>query len=340
VLTSPLTKRSEYNHSTPIDGDNVNWYRIHDVVPYLNNEIMLLSGDLAPTSNLRIAIINTLTNPASLVSDTRLNSSAPIRIASNGQQAVVLNKQLTTVNLTGYQVSDARLSTYACDQRNNCTTVTSASSTPITLGQDPPVQNSIHILNQTNNFSTATQTVYVRAESTTGINTILLRANNQIVASLPISPTLQRAEAEFNLSLPSGVYTLTAQLRDTQPITTTSVVLKTAVDMSAPQVKVVDAILGNTQLVNELFVIRLVITDDIGLDNLQIINKLTNANIPYTSKRRAYNNSCRCVVSDVTITYNRRASDASGLPVRIIANDNAGRSTSVIPASYSIPYRH
>ena len=328
-LVSPLTKRSEYNHSTPIDGDSVNWYRIYDVVPYFNNEIMLLSGNLTPTSNQRISIINTLTNPASLVSDTRLNGSEAIRIASNGQQAVVLNKQLTTVNLTGYQVSDARLSTYACDQRNNCTTVTSPSSTPITLGQDPPVQNSVHILNQTNNFTTATQTVYVSAESTTGISTILLRANNQIVASVPISPTLQRAEAEFNLSLPSGVYTLTAQLRDTQPVTTTSAVRKTAVDVTAPLVKVVDAILGNTQLVNELFVIRLVITDDIGLDNLQIINKLTNANIPYTSKRRAYNNSCRCVVSDITITYNRRASDASGLPVRIIANDNAGRSTTV-----------
>ena len=104
--------------------------------------------------------------------------------------------------------------------------------------------------------------------------------------------------------------------------------MRTVVDLSAPQIKLIDGVIGESLLVNNYFLIRAVITDDIGLDNLQIINTLPNAPpIPYTLKHRDYNSTCKCVVTDVTAIYNRRATDAQGLPLRIIANDAAGRST-------------
>ena len=328
ALTSPLAEQNSYMHSTPIDGDNVNWYRMVDGAPYRPNEFMVLSADVNNPGNQRISIINTAESDAYLVSDTQLTVTTPVRVATNSQSVAVLARQAAITSLAGYQVSDARLSTYACDILNNCTTVASTVTTTQKLGIDPPLQASVRLINQVNAYTTGTQRIYVSGEAPLGISEMSLVSDTQILATIAITGTPTQMERSFDITLPSGIYTLNAQLKDGQANVITSPAMRTVVDLSAPQIKLIDGVIGESLLVNNYFLIRAVITDDIGLDNLQIINTLPNAPpIPYTLKHRDYNSTCKCVVTDVTAIYNRRATDAKGLPLRIIANDAAGRST-------------
>jgi hypothetical protein len=328
ALTSPLAEQNSYMHSTPIDGDNVNWYRMVDGAPYRPNEFMVLSADVNNPGNQRISIINTAESDAYLVSDTQLTVTTPLRVATNSQSVAVLARQAAITSLTGYQVSDARLSTYACDILNNCTTVASTVTTTQKLGIDPPLQASVRLINQVNAYTTGTQRIYVSGEAPLGISEMSLVSDTQILATIAITGTPTQMERSFDINLPSGIYTLKAQLKDGQANVITSPAMRTVVDLSAPQIKLIDGVIGESLLVNNYFLIRAVITDDIGLDNLQIINTLPNAPpIPYTLKHRDYNSTCKCVVTDVTAIYNRRATDAKGLPLRIIANDAAGRSS-------------
>ncbi len=328
VLTTPLAETNSYMHSTPIDGDNVNWYRMVDGVSYRPNEFMVLSADVNNPGNQRISIINTAGSDAYLVSDTQLTVTTPVRVATNSQSVAVLARQAAITSLAGYQVSDARLATYACDTLNNCTTVASTVTTTQKLGIDPPLQASVRLINQVNAYTTGTQRIYVSGEAPLGISEMSLVSDTQILATIAITGTPTQMERSFDITLPSGIYTLNAQLKDGQANVITSPAMRTVVDLSAPQIKLIDGVIGESLLVNNYFLIRAVITDDIGLDNLQIINTLPNAPpIPYTLKHRDYNSTCKCVVTDVTAIYNRRATDAQGLPIRIIANDAAGRST-------------
>ncbi|NBU63443.1 MAG: hypothetical protein EBS29_02905, partial [Chloroflexia bacterium] len=328
VLTTPLAETNSYMHSTPIDGDNVNWYRMVDGVSYRPNEFMVLSADVNNPGNQRISIINTAESDAYLVSDTQLTVTTPVRVATNSQSVAVLARQAAITSIAGYQVSDARLATYACDTLNNCTTVASTVTTTQKLGIDPPLQASVRLINQVNAYTTGTQRIYVSGEAPLGISEMSLVSDTQILATIAITGTPTQMERSFDVTLPSGIYTLKAQLKDAQANVITSPAMRTIVDLSAPQIKLIDATIGESLLVNNYFLIRAVITDDIGLDNIQIINTSLNAPpIPYTLKRRDYNSTCKCVVTDVTAIYNRRATDAQGLPIRIIANDAAGRST-------------
>jgi len=322
TLTTLISERNSYMHTSPQSDDNVSWYRISDIVMYSANELLLLSNDINSSGNQRISLINTAGNQALLEADNQINQTTPLRIASNSQSIVTLTQQNGQTNAIGYQVSDARLATSACDLRSNCTDVPSAITTVRTLGQIPPTQPSIQLINQADYYSTASQLLLVRAEAPAGINGLAIFANNIQVATFPISGAPQFVENTFELNLPSGTYTITAKLTDNDVITTTSAVMNTVVDLTAPQIGLLDPVIGVTQLVNELYLIRMVITDDVGLDNLQIINKLTNAYIPYTRKNQG--NSTL-----ITATYNRRATDAQGVPIRIIANDLAGRNTTL-----------
>jgi hypothetical protein len=102
VLTTPLAEQNSYMHSTPIDGDNVNLYRMVDGVSYRPNEFMVLSADVNNPNNQRISIINTAGSAAYLVSDTQLNVTTPLRVATNSQSVAVLARQATITSPDGY----------------------------------------------------------------------------------------------------------------------------------------------------------------------------------------------------------------------------------------------
>jgi hypothetical protein len=322
TLVSTISERNSYMHTSPQSDDNVSWYRISDIAKYRSDELLLLSNDINSDGNQRISLINTAGTQAFLEADSQIIQTTPLRIASNSQSIVALTQQNGQTNAMGYQVSDARLATSACDLRSNCSDVPSAITTVRTLGQLPPTQPNIQLINQADYYATASQLLLVRAEAPAGINGLSLFANNIQVATFPISGAPQFVENTFELNLPSGTYTITATLTDSDVITTTSAVMNTIVDLTAPQIGILDPVIGVNQLVNELYLIRIIITDDVGLDNLQIINKLTNTYIPYTRKNQG--NSTL-----ITATYNRRATDAQGVPIRIIANDSASRSTTL-----------
>ncbi len=327
TLVAPIIQRSEYQHTTPIDTDTLAFYRMYDIEQYHDNEILVLSTNLDPTTHQRVSLIDTAPATARLLSDTRIASTVPVGLASNTKKLIAMTKQGTLHRLYGLQVNDTRQDTTACDQRNNCTTVTSNITNTLVLGQNPPLQSSIRILNQSNVYGSTDQTIHLSAEAPLGINSIVLKANNQIVQTIPVSPTLTTYESMVTLALPSGIYTMTAELTDTQLVTTQSTILNTAVDATAPSIRIIDSVIGASQFVNDMFIIQMVITDDVGLEQLQIINTLTNAPIPFSSTQRTYDTTCRCVITDIRTAYNRRASDATGLPIRMTAIDRAGRST-------------
>jgi hypothetical protein len=277
TLVSTISERNSYMHTSPQSDDNVSWYRISDIAKYRSDELLLLSNDINSDGNQRISLINTAGNQAFLAADSQIIQTTPLRIASNSQSIVALTQQNGQTNATGYQVSDARLATSACDLRSNCSDVPSAITTVRTLGQLPPTQPNIQLINQADYYTSASQLLLVRAEAPAGINGLSLFANNIQVATFPISGAPQFVENTFELNLPSGTYTITATLTDSNVITTTSAVMNTVVDLTAPQIGILDPVIGVNQLVNELYLIRIMITDDVGLDNLQIINKLTNA---------------------------------------------------------------
>lgn len=322
VLVTPLVDRNFYRHETAIDGDNVDFYRTQDIAPYTTNGIMLLSSAVTKANTNRLTILDVANNQALLRSDTLITAEAIPRFATNGQFITALSRTGTATNLWGYQVSDTRLNTTACDQRNNCTSVTTATNTQLDLGLNPPAQPSVRFLNQTTVFTSANQTIQLSGESAAGITQIELRANTVVIATIPVTNSPQRYEAQFNVSLPSGSYVMTATLTDSSA-TTTSTNWQTAVDLQAPQITVLDTMIGNLQIVNDMMQVRMVITDDVALDNLQIINKLTNTYIPFTTKQRGN-------ITDVIMCYNRRNSDTTqGIPLQIIATDGARRSTSI-----------
>jgi hypothetical protein len=332
-LIAPIVQRSEYQHTTPIDDDTLAFYRIYDIEQYHDNEILVLSSNLDPTTHQRVSLIDTAPAFAQLLSDARIDSSASLSLASNTQKLIAMTKQGMVQRLDGFQVNDTRQDTIACDQRNNCTAVTSNITNTLVLGQDPPLQSSIRILNQSNVFTSLTQTIHLSVEAPQGIDSIVVKANDRIVGTIPISTTvpvsttLTTYEGTVTLGLPSGIYTMTAELTDKLFVTTQSTILNTAVDSTAPTIGVIDSIIGASQFVNDMFIINMVVTDDVGLEQLQIINTLTNAPIPFTATDRAYDLDCRCVITDIRTSYNRRSSDATGLPVRMIAVDRAGRTT-------------
>ena len=322
VLNNPIAERNIYQHTTPFEEDNVVGYRIHDVVPYRTNEALILSTAVDYPNNQRISIVNTAGNSALLLSDTRVNTSVPIKIATNGQLAVAMTRQIAATYLTGYQISDARLDTYACDQLNNCTTVQSTTNTTINLGQTPPAQSSIRIIDSTNSYTSDTQTFHVNAESTTDITQISIVVNGSIVETHSIDGTRKQVEAEFNLNLPSGSYIISAQFQNSQSVIVTSNPLNLSVDYKAPTINIIDKVIGASQTINGLYIIRMEISDDVGLNNLQITNKLTNDLIPFTLKKQGN-------IATVSAIYNRTSSDNQGFPLRITVSDSARRSTTL-----------
>ena len=322
TINSTLTERNSYSHTTPFNNSTTVKYRIIDVVPYRTDELMILGSATDYPNNQRIAIINTAGSSALLKSDTRINTTSPTRVITNSRNMIAMTNQGSTSNLIGYQVSDARLDTTACDILNNCTTVPSSVATAITLGQTPPVQSSIRIINPTNAFDSDSQTIHVSAETATaGIASISLLVNGQIKQTHLITGAPQKAEDEFQLTLGSGTYIITTQFTDTQtiPVTVVSAPVVTAVDLQAPQINIIDSVIGANQINNGQYIIRAQITDDVGVDNFQILNKLTKVRIPYLSKKDG-------TTTNLTIIYNPQLSETQ-IPLQITATDIVGHST-------------
>jgi hypothetical protein len=322
VLVTPLAERNFFRHETAGDADNVDFYHIQDVVAYTAQTILLLSSAVTKPNTHRISILAVGTSEALLRSDTLVTADTMQHVASNGQFVTALSRTGATTNLLGYQISDSLLGTTVCDRRNNCTTVTTTPNTQIALGQTPPAQSSVRFLNQTTAFTSANQSIYVSGESAQGIKQLDLRANNVVVASISLPDAPQRYEAQFNVSLPSGSYELTATMTDSIT-TTTSAKWQTAVDLQSPQIAVLDMIVSNLQIVNNMIQLRMVITDDVALDNLQIINKRTNTNMPFTTKQRGN-------ITDVSTSFYRDTTNTQqDLPLQIITTDGARRTTTI-----------
>jgi hypothetical protein len=129
-------------------------------------------------------------------------------------------------------------------------------------------------------------------------------------------------ETALPLNLGSGTYAIAIEMTDALSTTITSAVMNTGIDLTAPQIAITTPVIGQTQLINEYSFISAVITDDIGLNSLQVINKIDNTLIPYTIKREGNR-------ANVTILYRSNQTVPQTIPLQLIATDYEGRTTNL-----------
>ncbi len=327
ILETTITEIATYMHTTtqaPYAEEDVVSYRILDIEPYINNEIMILSTAQEQPSNQRISIVHVSANSLELINDTRFDSPGATRIATNHQSVIALSTIANTTKAVGFQISDSRLATQVCDMVNNCTTITSPYTTTIQLAHNPPVQASVQILNPEKMYATTTPTIYVHAESPNGITRLAITVNGIEQTNPWISsgnnPLL--LEAALPLNIGSGTYAISIKMTDALSTTITSPIMNTGIDLTAPQITIITPVIGQAQLINEYSIISAIITDDIGLNSLQVINNIDNTLIPYTIKREGNR-------ANVTILYRSNQTVPQTIPLQLIATDYEGRTTNL-----------
>ena len=111
-------------------------------------------------------------------------------------------------------------------------------------------------------------------------------------------------------------------MTDALSTTITSATMNSGIDLTAPQISITTPVLDKHNLINDYSIISAVITDDIGLNSLQVINKIDNTLIPYTIKREG--NS-----ANITILYYISQTVPQTLPLQLIATDYEGRTTNL-----------
>ncbi len=325
TITDTITERVVYVHTTPTSNDEFRSYRIKDIVPYLNDDLLILSTDGENTRNNRISMVNTTEVTATLRSDTLFASPGVTQIAALNNNVLLLANQVNTATLTGYQISDRRLATRACDRAANCAAqIATTRSTPRLL-RNAPDQLGVLIINQSTVYTSTNQLIGVRAEAPAGVASIGMQIDGIDAGNIwtaPISNTLQSVETTFPLALGAGTHSMQSVMRDNvgSPVTTSAAYTFT-VDLKAPQIQLVDTVIGLSNLVDGYLAIGVVITDDNDLPNLQIINLSDNSILPFSYDTNNQVMTVKVFYPAATITTQ------TSLSLRVIAIDIARRKT-------------
>ncbi|MCX6015574.1 MAG: hypothetical protein NT020_08345, partial [Chloroflexales bacterium] len=327
-IYSALTEANNYTHirpRAPFGSEDFASYRIQDIAPYLDNSFLILSGNPELSTDQRISIMRLGANSFNLLSDTRVSTPNLTKIATNNQFVITLGNNNTS--LIGMQVSDPRLDTSACDIVNNCTTNSSAYTATLSLGQTPPAQASVRILNQVRTYTAINPTIYVSAEAPTGVKTISLTANGTPVGTPWIAGSVNplAIETAFPLVLGAGVYTILVSMTDANSVVSTTS-MSVIINVNAPTITIATTTVGLGQLVNGNLIINATINDGLtGGENLyrfQVVDKSTNTTVPYTIKPRSGANI------PISILYSSNKGNAAPIPLTVIVTDGAGRTNS------------
>jgi len=327
-INGTLTEASNYTHLTrqaPFGSDDFASYRIQDVAAYIDNSVLILSGNPELSTDQRISMVRIADNSAKLLSDTRISTPNITKIATNNQFVVALGNNNTS--LVGMQISDARLDTSACDIVNNCTTIPSSYPATLALGQTPPVQASVRILNQVRTYAAANPTIYVSAEAPTGVTRINLTANGTAVGTPWVADSVNplAMETAFPLVLGTGVHTIVVSMTaGNSVVTTTSVTV--IINTNTPTVAFTTQTFGLNQLVNGNLIINATINDGLATGNdlyrIQVIDNSTNTFVPYTIKPR------QGTSIPISILYRSNGGNTTSIPLTLIVTDGAGRTIS------------
>ena len=324
TITDTITERVVYVHTTPTTNDEFRSYRIKDIVPYLNDDLLLLSTDGENARNNRISMINTTGMTATLRSDTLFASPGVTQIAALNNNVLLLANQANTATLTGYQISDRRLATRACDRAANCSVqVATTRSTP-RLSRSTPDVADVLIINQANVYTTTNQLIGVRAQAPAGIAAIGMQIDGVNVGATwtaPVSSTLTSVETTIPLTIGAGVHTMNSVMQDNNGSPAVSSAVYTfTVDLQAPQIQLADTTIGLNKLVDGYLSIGVVITDDNDLPSLQIINLSDNTTLPFSYVTNNHVMKAKVFYPAATITQ-------TSMSLRVIAIDVARRKT-------------
>jgi alpha-tubulin suppressor-like RCC1 family protein len=324
TITDTITERVVYVHTTPTSDDEFRSYRIKDIVPYLNDDLLVLSTDAENPRNNRISMVNTTDMTATLRSDTLFASPGVTQIAALNNNVLLLANQANTATLTGYQISDRRLATRACDRAANCTVQTATTRSTPRLSRSTPELSDVLIINQAKVYTTTNQLIGVRAQAPTGIASIGMQIDGVNVGTTwtaPVSSTLQSVETSFPLTIGAGTHSMNSVMRDNSgsPVVSSAVYTFT-VDLQAPQIQLVDTTVGTNKLVDGYLAVGMVITDDNDLPNLQIINLSDNSILPFSYVTNNH-------VMQVKVFYPAATITRTSMSLRVIAIDVARRKT-------------
>jgi len=323
TLTTTLTERVAYVHATPTGDADFRSYRMKAVVPYGNDDVLILSTDSENLNNNRISIVSTTGLTATLRGDTLWSGAGARTIAALNNNVLLLTNQATTSTLYGYQISDRRLSVRACDRAQNCGSQMATTRSTSRLVRSDPVQSAVVVLNQAAVYTTTNQTVSVRAQSPAGVNTLSVQVDGVNVGSswnAPSGTTIDAIETTFPVVMTSGVHTLRSVMTDKLGELTNSATYTYTVDLFAPRIQLVDTVVGLSKAVDGYVSVSVVITDDNSLPSLKVLNTSDNSVLAFSQSSDGGVMTAKVFLPIAAIT-------TSSVPLRIIATDIARRVT-------------
>jgi hypothetical protein len=340
ALASPLQPLSSYVHTSLSDDlYTVDAYHIRQIIPYLNNDVMMLSAlatnEYCDVACQRISILDTTSVTPTLRSETQFRGLAQaIALAKND---VLVLQQGTTNNsaqLTSFQVSDRRWAATACDRASNCSEQAATSSMSSQLVRSAPLQAGAFMLNAMVAYTqTESLDFHFRADAPAGVLTMTLLIDNQPqLTHVPQNiqdDSIPPVSVEHIFTLPTlttGRHVAQLVYRTaSSPNVQVSPRYSFIVDTKAPSISIRDAIVGVQHLINDYLEVNVRIVDDSELLSYNVQNAVTAAIYPMSST----------VLTDQTPTgiqqiilarvYVPRGSLSQPLiPITVEAHDKAG----------------
>lgn len=324
TLASTMTERLTYVHATPTGDADFRAYRIKSIEPYVNGDILMLSTDSEELTNSRISIVSTSGLTATLRGDTLWSGVGARGIAARNNNVVLLTTQNNTSStLHGYQISDRRLAVRACDRAQNCATQMATTRSTSRLLRSEPVQSAVTVLNQAAVYTTTNQVMSVRAQAPEGVATLSMQIDDANVGSswsAPSDTMVDSIETTFPVVMTSGVHTLRSVMVDKLGTITQSATYTYTVDLQAPQIQLIDTVVGSNKAVDGYLSISVVITDDNNLPSLKVVNSVDNSVLAFSQSSNNGVMSAKVFVPVATIT-------TPTISLRITATDIARRVT-------------
>ncbi len=291
-LVANMQPRASYIHTAlSDDAASITAFHINDVIPYLNNEILLLSTQASNTASClgcqRISIIES-TTPTTTLRSEAVTVSAGTQIARAGNDIVVLapTRTGTSSSIDTYQISDRRIATTLCDRVGNCTVQPSTRAfRPVVLDRNAPAQNSAILLNSADIYTQTTNlNLRFRVDALEPIERVTLLVDGMQSSSVYTPTTsVQSLEQFFVLSsVTHGLHNV--QLRVETPTTTfVSPSYSFVADTQAPVITVANPVVGINNLIDGFIKLNVRISDDGAFTGYRISNKATGQIYPLTN---------------------------------------------------------
>ena len=340
ALTSPLQPISSYVHTSLSDDlYTVDAYHIRQVIPYLGDDVMVLSAlatdEYCDVACQRISIMDTTSVTPTLRSETQFRGTAQaIAIAKNDVLVLQQGTTNNTAQLTSFQVSDRRWAATACDRASNCSEQAATSGISSQLVRSAPIQAGAFMLNAMVAYTqTESLDFHFRADAPAGVLTMTLLIDNQPqLTHVPrniIDDSQPPVSVEYVFTLPTittgrHVAQLVYQTVDS-PSAQVSPRYSFIVDTKAPTLSIRDSIVGVQNLINDYIEVNVRIVDDSELLSYNIRNAVTAAIYPISST--VYTQSTSTGVEQIVLAsvYVPRGSLSQPLiPILVEAYDKAG----------------